>query len=97
MKILYKLMTLIIAGAVVMTGSPASAASLHPHRDAVVVEDVKIPVTGQAPVSAYLVRPQHRGHASAGVLYLHWFAPPASTQNRTEFLSEAVDLASRAR
>jgi pimeloyl-ACP methyl ester carboxylesterase len=37
-------------------------------------------------------RPAHR-HSLAGALYLHWFEPPGSTQNRTEFLAEAIDLA----
>src|SRR5690348_11574291 len=57
---------------------------------AVVVQDISIRVPGQAPVDAWLVRPD--GHAAprslAGVLYLHWLEPPASTQNRSEFLDE---------
>jgi pimeloyl-ACP methyl ester carboxylesterase len=56
---------------------------------------MEIPVAGQAPILAYLVRPDrpaHR-HSLAGALYLHWFEPPGTTQNRTEFLAEAVDLA----
>lgn len=59
------------------------------------VTDIEIPVAGQAPIVAYLVRPDrpaHR-HSLAGALYLHWFEPPGSTQNRTEFLAEAIDLA----
>jgi dienelactone hydrolase len=61
----------------------------------VLVTDIEIPVAGQAPVLAYLVRPPrpaHR-HSLAGALYLHWFEPPGSTQNRSEFLAEAIDLA----
>src|SRR5262245_30968966 len=62
---------------------------------AVVVQDISIRVPGQAPVGAWLVRPE--GHAAprslAGVLYLHWLEPPASTQNRSEFLDEAVTVA----
>jgi dienelactone hydrolase len=61
----------------------------------VLVTDIEIPVAGQAPVVAYLVRPvrpAHR-HSLAGALYLHWFEPPGATQNRTEFLAEAVELA----
>src|SRR5690348_12761976 len=62
---------------------------------AVVVQDISIPVAGHAPVDAWLVRPD--GHAAprslAGVLYLHWLEPPASTQNRSEFLDEAVTVA----
>ncbi|WP_132294727.1 S9 family peptidase [Kribbella sp. VKM Ac-2568] len=62
-----------------------------------VVTDIQIPVKGQAPVTAYLVRPAHvdRSEKLAGALYLHWFAPPNSTQNRTEFLAEAIALAGR--
>jgi dienelactone hydrolase len=63
--------------------------------DAVVVTDVQVRVAGQKPVAAYLVSPVHRSRSVAGVMYLHWFEPPASTQNRTEFLAEAVDIASR--
>ncbi len=61
------------------------------------VTDIEIPVAGQPPIVAYLVRPErpaHR-HSLAGALYLHWFEPPAATQNRTEFLAEAIDLARR--
>jgi dienelactone hydrolase len=61
----------------------------------VVVEDVLIPVAGQAPVRAFLVHPQHVGkpRSLAGVLYLHWFEPPGSNQDRGEFLAEAVAFA----
>src|SRR5438034_2151027 len=90
MKLIYKLTVLVAIGAFVLSGTAASAASPRPHRDAVVVEDVQIGST-----VAYLVRPAHPGHHLAGVLYLHWFEPPASTQNRTEFLAEAVEIASR--
>jgi dienelactone hydrolase len=62
----------------------------------VVVTDIQIPVRGQAPVTAYLVRPVAKKHQKlAGALYLHWFEPPNPTQNRTEFLSEAIALASK--
>src|SRR5205814_4813953 len=92
MKLIYKLTVLVAIGAFVLSGTAASAASPRPHRDAVVVEDVQIGST-----VAYVVRPAHPGHHLAGVLYLHWFEPPASTQNRTEFLAEAVEIASVAR
>ena len=94
MKTIYKLTILALAG-LPLFGGTASAHTTHERRDAVTVEDVRIPVAGQAPVSAYLVRPEHGGRSLAGVLYLHWFEPPASTQNRTEFLAEAVDLAAQ--
>jgi dienelactone hydrolase len=62
---------------------------------AVTVTDIQIPVPGQAPVDAYLVRPVQpaRPHSQAGVLFLHWFEPGQSTQNKAEFLAEAVTLA----
>jgi dienelactone hydrolase len=90
MKLVYKLILPVAIGAAVLSGTAAASASPRPHRDAVVVEDVQIGST-----AAYLVRPAHPGHHLAGVLYLHWFEPPASTQNRTEFLAEAVEIASR--
>jgi dienelactone hydrolase len=61
----------------------------------VLVTDILIPVHGQAPVTAYLVRPAKRKNHLAGALYLHWFEPPNPTQNQTEFLSEAIALAGR--
>jgi dienelactone hydrolase len=62
----------------------------------VVVTDIQIQVHGQAPVTAYLVRPVATKHQKlAGALYLHWFEPPNPTQNRTEFLSEAIALAGK--
>jgi dienelactone hydrolase len=89
MKLIYKLMVPVAIGAAVLTGTAASAAAGHPHRDAVIVEDIQLGST-----AAYVVRPAHPGRHLAGVLYLHWFEPPASTQNRTEFLAEAVEIAS---
>src|SRR5262245_435761 len=87
------------AAATLVTGSlfatAAGAAPAVPTRaEAVVVQDLQIPVPGQPPVRAYLVRPA-RPHAAAGVLYLHWLEPPALNQNRTEFLAEAVEAAGR--
>jgi fermentation-respiration switch protein FrsA (DUF1100 family) len=49
---------------------------------------------GRGPVAAYLVTPANGGEALAGVLYVHWLGNPATT-NRTEFLSEAIALASQ--
>jgi len=74
-------------------GTPAPGAAAGP----VVVEDIRIPVPGQQPLVAYLVRPQRpaRPHSLAGALYLHWLEPGAPNQNRTEFLAEAVALAGR--
>lgn len=46
-----------------------------------------------SPVKAYLVTPPGSG-PFAGVLFVHWLGEP-STTNRTEFLKEAVALASK--
>ena len=43
------------------------------------------------PVKAYIVAPSD-GKTGPAILYVHWLGEP-STTNRTEFLSEAVDLA----
>lgn len=87
-----------LAGLAVGTAASAGPAhpTNHPRHEAVVVRDISIPVPGQAPVRAWLVRPDGpaRPHSLAGVLYLHWLEPPASNQNRSEFLDEAVTVAS---
>ena len=59
----------------------------------VVVKDIVIKVRHQQPVSAYLVKPEGRLHASssAGVLWLHWLGQIHN--DRTEFLGEATSLA----
>jgi dienelactone hydrolase len=91
-----------IAGVAVGTSaSAASSARTHAattprvRQEPVVVTDVSVSVPGQQSVNAWLVRPS--GHAGprtlAGVIYLHWLEPPASTQNRSEFLDEAVRVA----
>ena len=46
------------------------------------------------PVKAYLVSPATGTGPHAAILYVHWLGEPATT-NRTEFLDEAVTLASR--
>lgn len=94
---MHRMLVLATLGTVVLGGLLAGSASAagKDHSAEVVVQDIEIPVAGQAPVVAYLVRPAHPAHrhSLAGALYLHWFEPPGSTQNRTEFLAEAVDLA----
>jgi dienelactone hydrolase len=78
------------------SAGPSPDTGSHARHEAVVVQDISIPVPGQDPVDAWLVRPD--GHAApgslAGVIYLHWLEPPASNQNRSEFLDEAVRVAS---
>ena len=98
MKTLMKLMLPLLAATVALTGTAAPAVARTPGvpgRDAVTVQDVAIPVAGQPPVRAYVVRPAHSPRPLAGVLYLHWFAPGEPNQDRTEFLDEAKEAASR--
>jgi dienelactone hydrolase len=59
----------------------------------VIVQDVSVPVPGQPPVLAYLVRSVGplRPASHAGVLFLHWLGQIHS--DRTEFLAEAIQLA----
>ena len=60
------------------------------------VEDITFgSVAGNPPIQAYLVRPETGSGPFAGVLFVHWFAPPQPTSNRTQFLSEAEALARR--
>jgi dienelactone hydrolase len=87
-----------LAGALatVAAAPPAAArAPAPPAAAAVVVEDITIPVPGQPPVPAYLVRTAGtlRPGSHAGILFLHWLGEIHS--DRTEFLSEAVQLAPR--
>jgi dienelactone hydrolase len=60
---------------------------------AVVVEDVLVPVPGQAAVPAYLVRgaDDARPNSRAGILFLHWLGHVHS--DRGQFVAEAVELA----
>jgi dienelactone hydrolase len=59
----------------------------------VVVEDISIPVPGQDPVQAYLVRPagQLKKSSAPGVLWLHWLGE--INNDRSEYLPEAISLA----
>jgi dienelactone hydrolase len=88
---------LTLGGATAAGATPTDSTPAHPTSQPVEVVDIQIPVPGQAPVTAYLVRPerQARPHSLAGVLYLHWLEPPDATQNRTEFLAEAIQVAQR--
>jgi dienelactone hydrolase len=97
-----KLLATVVAGmavtgllATVAAGQPGSAARavLAPTAQ-VIVQDVRVPVAGHAPVAAYLVRTGGavRAGSEAGILWLHWLGQIHS--DRTEFLAEAVQLAS---
>ena len=64
---------------------------------AAVVDDVHIlGESGNQLVSdAFIVRPEKTPADCAGILFIHWFAPPDPTSNRTQFLDEAKSLARR--
>lgn len=81
----------LLAGGVATADSPAHKRTTT----AVVVEDITIPVPGQDPVQAWLVRPggQLKKHSQAGVLWLHWLGE--INGDRSEYLSEAVTMAGR--
>jgi dienelactone hydrolase len=60
------------------------------------VEDITFgSVAGNPPIQAYVVRPERGEGPFAGILFVHWFAPPKPTSNRTQFLKEAEELARR--
>jgi dienelactone hydrolase len=88
-----------LAGALVTVAAAAPAQGAQTAAPAagsrVIIQDVRVPVPGQPPVEAYLVRSsgalQPRSHA--GILFLHWLGQIHS--DRTEFLAEAVQLASQ--
>src|SRR5690348_12789774 len=91
------LVALTLGGATAATANDPDAHATRPVAGPVVVQDVEIAVPGQQPTRAYLVRPDHpaRDRSLAGILYLHWLEPPDVTQNRTEFLDEAIQAAQR--
>ena len=62
--------------------------------DGAVVEDVTFRGVGET-IQAYVVRPEAGAGPFAGVLFVHWFAPPEPTSNRTQYLDEARALARR--
>jgi dienelactone hydrolase len=62
----------------------------------VTIDDVTFAsVSGGAPIEAYIIRPATPATGLAGVLFVHWFGPPAPTSNRTQFIDEAKALARR--
>jgi dienelactone hydrolase len=68
-------------------------AHARPAQGQVVVEDISIPVPGQDPVQAYLVRPpgELKKNSAPGVLWLHWLGE--INNDRSEYLPEAITLA----
>lgn len=98
----FKILAAVAGVAALTLGGAGAAAANDPGQGArspqpVVVQDIQIPVPGQAPTRAYLVRPDRpvREHGLAAVLYLHWLEPGDVTQNRVEFLDEAIQAAQR--
>ena len=63
----------------------------------VTIQDVTFEsVAGNPPIQAYIIRPtEPRPGGHPAVLFVHWFAPPDPTSNRTQFIEEARALARR--
>jgi predicted esterase len=75
--------------ATVVPTDTASTATASP----VVVEDVSL---GAGTRPAYLVRPDDAAaRSAAGIVWFHWLESGSPTSNRTEFLEEAKEMASR--
>jgi pimeloyl-ACP methyl ester carboxylesterase len=83
-------MTLAAAPSQASGGAPAATTGAP-----VIVQSVQVPVPGQRPVLAYLVRPSGslKPGSQAGILFLHWLGQIHS--DRSEFLAEASELASQ--
>ena len=62
-------------------------------RDEAVVRDITF-AGGKNRITAYLVTPEGGGDSLAAILYVHWLGERETT-NRTEFLNEAIALASQ--
>jgi dienelactone hydrolase len=87
---------MVVAGMAAASEAPrGQAARSAPARGGleVVVEDVSIPVPGQEPVQAFVVRPAGvlKKASAPGVLWLHWLGE--INNDRSEYLPEAVTLA----
>ena len=67
--------------------------STSQHGPVTVLELTYRGAAGNSPVRATLVRPAAEGKGRVGLLWVHWLGEPATT-NRTEFLDEAIQLAS---
>jgi dienelactone hydrolase len=81
--------------ATVAAASPPPGRTPAPPANQVSVQDIRVPVPGQQPVPAYLVRSAGalKPGSQAGILFLHWLGQIHS--DRTEFLAEAIRLAPR--
>jgi dienelactone hydrolase len=85
-----------VAGALATVAAAQPRAAGTPTSPAVTrvsVQDIRVPVPGQQPVPAYLVRSAGTlaPGSHAGILFLHWLGQIHS--DRTEFLAEAIQLA----
>jgi dienelactone hydrolase len=61
-------------------------------REGVEVRDITFANTSGGRTAAYLVVPPTRG-AHPAALMVHWYAPEETDSNRTQYLSQAVELA----
>lgn len=87
-----------VAGAlatVAAASPPPGRTPTSPPATQVSVQNIRVPVPGQQPVPAYLVRSAGalEPGSQAGILFLHWLGQIHS--DRTEFLAEAIQLAPR--
>lgn len=65
-------------------------------QDGVTIEDITFRgAAGDEVIQAYVVSPAGGAGPYAGLLFVHWFAPPEPTSNRTQYLDEAAALARR--
>ena len=79
----------LLAAALILVSSTLDAGA--------VVDDVRIveEKTGEVISEAFIVRPERTPAECAGILFVHWFAPPEPSSNRTQFLDEAKAWARR--
>ena len=77
-----------------MAGAVAWRADSTARRGDAVVEDGTYAGPDSEPVEAFLVRPDDGDARAAGIVAWHWFDPKAPDGDRTQFVDEAVQLAS---
>jgi dienelactone hydrolase len=105
MRVPVFILSFLIAGSVASAGEVATAIFSYDksapfvtreignqQRGAATIHDIALTSAGST-IKAFLITPATPG-PHAGILYVHWLGEP-STSNRTEFLDEAVALASR--
>ena len=62
-------------------------------RDVAEIRDITYQSLDGRPTGAYLVRPAGPRKNGPGVLFVHWYEPDSPDSNRTQFLTQAVELA----